>query len=205
MLLPQPRMCGPACEPSARGSDLQGARRAGRAASSTLLTAWDMGLPHAGQVAWVPVLRPAAPGCAQLPLPVQGLKLPGSTRDADGEGDSGSPKARAPAQHSECGGALAAGQWLAGLPALPGVPPSNRKGSSPPCRAPPCPATAPRTLWGRNRELGTVTVILAHVSMKALKGAGLGAVRDIQRSPTAWHREASPTWHGQERESDRTL
>lgn len=39
------RRCGPACECPARGSDLQGP--AGRAASSALLTAWDMGLAHA--------------------------------------------------------------------------------------------------------------------------------------------------------------
>lgn len=91
MLLPQPGMRGPHVSArhvavTCRGPGGQGGQPAQPYSPP------GPGLAPAVQVAWVPALRPSSPGCAQLPPPVQGLELPGSTRDADGEGDSGSPK-----------------------------------------------------------------------------------------------------------------
>lgn len=147
-----PRIHSLACECSARGSDLQAARRAGRAASSTLLTGWDM--CRAVQVAWVPALRPAAPSRVQLSPPVQGLKLPGSTGDTDGEGDNGSPKARASAQHSESmEGAWLQGRGWQGSLLCQGYPYPRERAAPHPAGLPHA-LPAPQALWGRGQVAG---------------------------------------------------
>lgn len=92
------------------------------------------------------------------------------------------------------------GAWLQGSGWQGSLP---REGQLSTLQGSPCPASPPSTVGQ-----GTGSWALSQSSswfMSPLKGAGLAAARDMQRSPTAWHRGASPTWHGQERESDRTL
>lgn len=164
MLLPQPggavwHVSAPHVAMTCRGP-------AGRAASSALLTAWDMGLAHAVRLpgSLHSDLRP--PSCAQFPPPVQGLKLPGSTRDADGDGDSGSPEARAPAQHSEYGGGLAAGSgWQGSL-----LCPIQQDRQLPTLQGSPVPCQSPEhcRAWNRSWALSQSSSWL----MSPLKGAG---------------------------------
>lgn len=158
----------------------------GRAASSALLTAGDIGLAHAvrlpGALHWdlpppvVPSsLHQAAPGT----LMVKGtVAVPNQSSCRVWRG----PGCRAVAGRAPCS---AKGT------------PSNTTGSSPPCRAPPSTVRQGTGSWALPQSSSWF--------VSPLKGAGLGPARDMQRSPTAWHRGASPTWHGQERESDRTL
>lgn len=108
-------------------------------------------------------LGPCTAACSPRVCPAPSASAgTGTPRDTDGSGDSDSPKARAPAQHPEYGGGLAAGQWL--------VPPSTRKDSSPPSRAPLCPAS-PMSTVGQ----GTGSWALSQSPswlMSTLKGAG---------------------------------
>lgn len=158
------RRCGPACECPARGSDLQGA--SGQGSQLSLAHRLGHGAGSCCEAARGPALGPAAISCAQLSPPVQGLKLPGSTRDADGEGDSGSPEARAPAQHSEYGGGLAAGSgWQGSL-----LCPIQQDRQLPTLQGSPVPCQSPEhcRAWNRSWALSQSSSWL----MSPLKGAG---------------------------------
>lgn len=108
---------------------------------------------------WTQPLRRAGPGSLrrdpQLPTLPGSLRrcgdgsswlTLGSTGDAVGAGDGGSRKATAPAQHPHSqGGGLAAGQGLAGLPAMLGYRHPTGRPAPHPSGAPRCPASpAPR-------------------------------------------------------------